>query len=1212
MQSKVESCDPRRLSELLDTEAILPPRPLSEGPGTRIGRYKLLQLIGEGGFGSVFMAEQESPVVRRVALKIIKLGMDTKQVIARFEAERQALAMMDHPNIARVLDAGATDAGRPYFVMELVKGIPITEFCNQSHLPARKRLELFIQVCQAVQHAHQKGIIHRDLKPGNVLVTLHDGTPVPKVIDFGIAKATSQRLTEHTLFTEFRLFIGTPQYMPPEQADISGLDVDTRADIYSLGVLLYELLTDTTPFDPKQLRDSAYTEVQRIIREVEPPKPSTRLSTMGAGLQALAARMGTEPRKLNQLIAGELDWIVMKCLEKDRSQRYETANGLAQDVQRYLDDEPVEASPPSATYRLRKLARKHRGRTAAAGAVLLTLLAGSIGTSLGLLNARHNLAVARLAEERLRNEKEIATESARRAVQAEQKEATERRQADAVAERLESIFHHLDPYAQEKGGPDLRTQLISELNEIATNLDQDGAIGVPVRARLRDSLGLTQLRLGQISDAVVLLQAAVNEERTSTAMDEARKFLTLCHLGLAYHMAGRTAEAIQLLERVRNWQVGHLGPDNADTLETMDNLASAYRETGRDAESLKLFEEIRDRKTKMLGPDGALSVQRDLAGHAVRPAEAIKLLLQVRDAQIKKLGPEHPEILLTLRALAIKYRETGRTDEAIRLLEKVRDEQIKKLGPEHPDVLVTLNELGLAYGAADRHPDEIALFVGMRDTYSKKLGPQHPWTFTAIHNLALAYEDVGQTVEAMKLLEQVRDWRIERLGPDPVTLLTMYNLAGVYENLGRTTEAIQLFEQVREKQLRQLGPDHPDVLRTMGKLGMAYIGAGRTADGVKLLEQVRDSMIRNLGPDHRDTVTTLFNLAQAYDFVGRQAEAVKLFEMLRQQLADRPTDERNLTATYGLAINYQRLGRTSLAVPLLEQARDGFVKTFGPDDFNTGSVYRALALAYRSEGRFEDASNASRAARESVSRQLQEKTNSLEGDPSNAALLSKRGEIYAELGRFREAADDFTKAIELAPDNHRYWHDGLMPLLLQLGDVDGFRRRRGEELRRFGTTPLPVAAHRVAKDAFMIALGDAELKVASELADRALAADPEGWAACQTKGMAEYRSGRYAEAIPWLRKCRQRNSGPFYQTEADLFCAMAYQRLGDRAQARTILNRAVQMMEVNFAKPQDGDVIGGFPEWILCQVLRREAEGMIGSVATTRSSASQPAVRPAD
>ena len=299
--------------------AAVPDFPNAEELGSWIGRYKLLQLIGEGGFGSVFMAEQQRPVRRRVALKIIKPGMDTKQVIARFEAERQALAMMDHSNIARVLDAGTTKSGRPYFVMELVNGITITDYCRQYRLAPRQRLELFMSVCRAIQHAHQKGIIHRDLKPGNVLVTLHDGVPIPKVIDFGIAKAINQRLTEHTLFTEYRQLIGTPEYTSPEQTGISAMDVDTRSDIYSLGVLLYELLTGTTPFESKSLRRCAYEEMQRIIREEEPPKPSTRLSTLGGGLQTVADQMAVEPKHLSRLVTGELDWIVMKCLEKDLS-----------------------------------------------------------------------------------------------------------------------------------------------------------------------------------------------------------------------------------------------------------------------------------------------------------------------------------------------------------------------------------------------------------------------------------------------------------------------------------------------------------------------------------------------------------------------------------------------------------------------------------------------------------------------------------------------------------------------------------------------------------------------------------------------------------------------------------------------------------------------------------------------------------------------------
>ena len=344
--------------------------------GTTIGPYKVLQVIGEGGFGTVYMAEQREPIRRRVALKLIKLGMDTKQVVARFEAERQALAMMEHPNIARVLDAGATENGRPYFVMELVHGIPITDFCDQNALSTRERLELFADVCGAVQHAHHKGVIHRDIKPSNVLVTLHDGVPVPKVIDFGVARAADRRLTDRTLFTEFGQFIGTPTYMSPEQASMSGLDIDTRSDIYSLGVLLYELLTGTTPYTEGQLRYVAHVEILRVLREVEPPRPSTRLSQLGESARAVAKLRGSEPGALERLVRGDLDWIVMKALEKDRTRRYGSASELAADIGRYFGGDPVSAGPPGTGYRLRKLVRRHRGKAAAAAAVAAAVVFG--------------------------------------------------------------------------------------------------------------------------------------------------------------------------------------------------------------------------------------------------------------------------------------------------------------------------------------------------------------------------------------------------------------------------------------------------------------------------------------------------------------------------------------------------------------------------------------------------------------------------------------------------------------------------------------------------------------------------------------------------------------------------------------------------------------------------------------------------------------------
>lgn len=359
-----------------------------EGPGTRIGVYKLLQEIGEGGMGVVYMAEQEEPVRRKVALKVIKLGMDTKQVIARFEAERQALAMMDHENIARVLDAGATETGRLFFVMELVRGVPIHEYCDTQRLSTGARLALFMDVCRAVQHAHQKGIIHRDLKPTNVLVTSYDGVPVPKIIDFGVAKATHQRLTDRTLFTEFHQVIGTPEYMSPEQAEMSGLDVDTRSDIYSLGVLMYQLLTGSTPVDAVSLRTAGFEEMTRIIREEDPAAPSTRVSKLGLDAQSVAAKRSSDLRTLSRRLRGDLDWIVMKALEKDRTRRYETAAAFASDVQRHLEDRPVEAGPPSLLYRASKFVRRNRRGVGAAAVILLLVALGLAGTVSGFLRAK--------------------------------------------------------------------------------------------------------------------------------------------------------------------------------------------------------------------------------------------------------------------------------------------------------------------------------------------------------------------------------------------------------------------------------------------------------------------------------------------------------------------------------------------------------------------------------------------------------------------------------------------------------------------------------------------------------------------------------------------------------------------------------------------------------------------------------------------------------
>ncbi len=767
-----------------------------EKSGTQIGPYKLLQQIGEGGMGIVWMAEQTQPVQRKVAIKVIKPGMDSRQIIARFEAERQALAMMDHVNIARVLDAGTTDSGLPYFVMELVHGVPITQYCDDNHLTPRGRLELFVPVCQAIQHAHQKGIIHRDIKPSNVMITLYDGKPVPKVIDFGVAKATDQQLTERTLFTQYGTMVGTLEYMSPEQAETSALGVDTRSDIYSLGVLLYELLTGSTPLTRKRLNEAAYAEVLRLIKEEEPPKPSTRLTESGDAMASISARRHMEPARLTKLIRGELDWIVMKTLEKDRNRRYETASAFAVDVQRYLRDEPVQACPPSMVYRLRKFARRHKRPVLAASLITLALLLGILGTTLGMVESKQQERLALAAQRRAETN----------AAEAKKQEKQAKDQLEITAAVTEFLQSDL-------------------LGQAGSNAQADH--------KFKHDPTLT------IRDALDRAAAAVSDKFKDRPELEASIRQTL---GNAYREVGQYQKAVTQLRRSADIRKVKLGADHPDTLATLDNLALAYIATGQATEAVALTEQVRDARMKHLGPDhpGTLAALNSLGVAylaAGKKTEAIALFERVHDARVSMLGPDQPETLTTLENLAVAYIATGKANEAIALIEQVRDAQVKDLGPDHPDTLGTLDKLADVYLAAGRTAEAITLYEQVRDARLKKLGPDHPSTLFTLDNLAAAYWRSNQLDKSIPLLEQTLAAQRKELGElHPNTLGTLAFLGVNYRDAGRLAEAIPLLEQAHREGSKQAS------LRWVGaELLAAYVRAGKTAEGSILVKENLDT-----------------------------------------------------------------------------------------------------------------------------------------------------------------------------------------------------------------------------------------------------------------------------------------------------------------------------------------------------------------------------------
>jgi serine/threonine protein kinase len=741
-------------------------------------RYRLLEVIGEGGMGTVWVAEQTQPVRRRVALKLIKPGMDSRQVLARFEVERQALALMDHPNIAKVLDGGVTDQGSPFFVMEYVKGMPITEYCDQVRVTVEGRLALFVQVCQAVQHAHQKGIIHRDLKPSNILVSLYDGVPVPKVIDFGLAKVMNQPLTERTLYTGHGVMVGTPLYMSPEQAELNNLDVDTRTDIYSLGVILYELLTGTTPLDRQRCKEAAWQEIVRLIKEEEPSKPSTKLSGSGS-LPSVAAQRRLEPAQLTRLIRGDLDWIALKALDKVRSRRYEAANALALDIQRYLTDQPVEACPPSTAYRVRKFVRRNRVAVLTMLAILAALGAGTViatWQAVVATRAKQDALASANAEKAAKQDAQVAASAEKAAKEtAQAKEAEARAVLNFVQTKVFAAARPKNVSGGLGREVSLRRALEAALPGVATSFAKQPLMEAQVRMTLGESFSL----LGDPKIAVEQYERAHSIYLKELGPDDHETLVSTRHLAKSLSESSRHDEAIPLEVETLERSKAKYGPSHAETLVAMNNLANSYYRAGRYPAALKLHEETLALRRATLPADDPhiVSSINNVAGMYFmlgRPEEALKRFQEALSLRQEHLGKDHPDTLESMHNLSECYLNLGRIAEALELGKETLALYKEKLGPDHPDTLSTMMCVANCYSALGQIAEAAKLHEETLARRQKKLGPDHRETLNSMHNLACARYVMGQRAEGLKLYEEALALRKAKFGanhPETVTCI---------------------------------------------------------------------------------------------------------------------------------------------------------------------------------------------------------------------------------------------------------------------------------------------------------------------------------------------------------------------------------------------------------------------------------------------------------
>lgn len=828
--------------------------------GTAIGPYLLIEKIGEGGFGSVWLAEQQEPITRQVALKVIKLGMDTQEVIGRFEVERQTLALLDHPGIAKVYDAGSTESGRPYFVMELVRGEQILEYCDRAQLHTRARLELFTKVCQAIQHAHQKGIIHRDIKPSNVLVTLQEGLPVPKVIDFGIAKATGAATTQLQHFTVKNEMIGTPLYMSPEQAAMTEVDIDTRSDIYSLGVLLYEILTGVMPFDAEKLIRKGFVEMMWALREGEPPLPSARVSGLGDTAARAAEARRSDVKQLASALRGDLDWIVMQCLEKDRERRYETAGALAEDIRRHLNHEPVAAGPPSTAYRLRKFVRRNRTAVAAGLLVAAALVLGAVVATWGLIQSRREqartaAALAELEQVTAFQAGQLSGIDTRLMGTRLREDIIARRQGalEAAGLREPSIAAGLIELESAVTGVNftdvaLKTLEANIFDRALATLEQDFAYNPLIKARLLQVVADTLRKLGLLDRALVPQQEALEIRRLVLGPEHPDTLTSISHMGLLFDALGKPFEAEGFIREALEKQRRVLGEGHPDTLLSLNKLGLLLKHQGKFAEAETYLLSTADGFRRTLGEEHpktltAINNVGLLFDSLGRLDDAEGYYREALEGRRQVLGEDHPDTLNSLTNVGAVLLDRGKPDLAEPYWREALEGRRRVLGDHHLSTLNSILNMGGLMREIGRLDEAETLWREALEGCRRVLGEDHPRSINALNNMGFLLHDQGRLGEAEPFYREVLERRRRILGEEqPQTIASMNNLGGLLRDQGRLVEAESLYREAVAKGLRVLGEDHPNVLHFINNLGGLLLLRSSFEESVQLLEPFEDAM----------------------------------------------------------------------------------------------------------------------------------------------------------------------------------------------------------------------------------------------------------------------------------------------------------------------------------------------------------------------------------